>query len=180
MRTAVVVGAGVGGLAAAGALARSGWQVTLLERADRLRAEPHRAGALAQRRRGRCGRSASAPAWTRSRTPLPDGGRPPPRRALAGAAARPRRPTGAPVVVHREDLHDALIAGLGDRVEIRTGVTVRQRPRRAGERPGVSDGRHTVEADLVVAADGAGQRDARAGSRPSPQWSAPAAPPGGR
>ncbi len=37
MRTAVVVGAGVGGLAAAGALATSGWQVTLLERGDRLR-----------------------------------------------------------------------------------------------------------------------------------------------
>src|SRR5262245_56337865 len=32
MRTAVVVGAGVGGLAAAGALAGAGWQVTLLER----------------------------------------------------------------------------------------------------------------------------------------------------
>ena len=37
MRTAVVVGAGVGGLAAAGALAKSGWQVTLLERGNRLR-----------------------------------------------------------------------------------------------------------------------------------------------
>jgi len=37
VRTAVVVGAGVGGLAAAGALARSGWRVTLLERGDRLR-----------------------------------------------------------------------------------------------------------------------------------------------
>ena len=37
MRTAVVVGAGVGGLATAGVLARSGWQVTLVERAERLR-----------------------------------------------------------------------------------------------------------------------------------------------
>ena len=37
MATAVVVGAGVGGLAAAGALARAGWHVTLLERGDRLR-----------------------------------------------------------------------------------------------------------------------------------------------
>ena len=37
MRTAVVVGAGVGGLAAAGALVRSGWHVTLVERGDRLR-----------------------------------------------------------------------------------------------------------------------------------------------
>src|SRR6185369_3091075 len=37
MRTAVVVGAGVAGLAAAGALTKAGWQVTLLERGDRLR-----------------------------------------------------------------------------------------------------------------------------------------------
>ncbi|GAB3862338.1 hypothetical protein GCM10029963_68340 [Micromonospora andamanensis] len=40
MRTAVVVGGGLGGLAVSGALARSGWQVTLLERADRIRPEP--------------------------------------------------------------------------------------------------------------------------------------------
>src|SRR3954454_23820616 len=38
MRTAVVVGAGIGGLAVSGALARTGWRVTLIERDDRLRA----------------------------------------------------------------------------------------------------------------------------------------------
>jgi 2-polyprenyl-6-methoxyphenol hydroxylase-like FAD-dependent oxidoreductase len=37
VRTAIVVGAGVGGLATAGALARTGWHVTLLERGERLR-----------------------------------------------------------------------------------------------------------------------------------------------
>src|SRR5262245_44593998 len=37
VRSAVVVGAGVAGLAAAGALARSDWHVTLIERGDRLR-----------------------------------------------------------------------------------------------------------------------------------------------
>ncbi len=36
-REAVIIGAGVGGLAAANALYRSGWQVTVLERADALR-----------------------------------------------------------------------------------------------------------------------------------------------
>ena len=69
----------------------------------------------------RCRPSASAPAWTPS----------PPRCPTAGSAARTGTgwcspdPTPAdrmPVVVHREDLHDALIAGLGDRVELRTGV----------------------------------------------------------
>ncbi len=67
------------------------------------------------------------------------------------------RPTPAerlPVVVHREDLHDALIAGLGERVELRTGVAVRTVRAAAGERPAVGDGRHTYEADLVIAADG--------------------------
>ena len=36
MRRAVVVGAGIGGVAAAGALAQAGWQVTVLERAPEL------------------------------------------------------------------------------------------------------------------------------------------------
>ena len=36
-REAVIIGAGVGGLAAANALLRSGWQVTVLERSDALR-----------------------------------------------------------------------------------------------------------------------------------------------
>src|SRR3569623_2142056 len=37
MRSAIVVGAGVGGLAVDGALARTDWQGTLLERDERLR-----------------------------------------------------------------------------------------------------------------------------------------------
>ncbi|HEU4346999.1 MAG TPA: FAD-dependent oxidoreductase, partial [Actinoplanes sp.] len=40
MRTAVVVGAGMAGLATAGALARAGWRVTVLERAERVAAAP--------------------------------------------------------------------------------------------------------------------------------------------
>ena len=71
MRTAVVVGAGVGGLAAAGALARAGWQVTLLERGDRLRGAGGAAlliwpNGVAALRRAR----ASAVGWTHR---LPDG-----------------------------------------------------------------------------------------------------------
>ncbi|MEU9508114.1 NAD(P)/FAD-dependent oxidoreductase [Micromonospora sp. NPDC048170] len=152
MRSAVVVGAGIGGLAVAGALARSGWRVTLLERADRVRPEPTAMvlwpnGVRALRALG-LGAGLEAIA-----TPLPDGGV---RRPDGHWLVQPR-PTPAdrmPVVVHREDLHDALIAGLGDEVELRTGVTVRTVRAASGERPSVGDGRDTIEADLVVAADG--------------------------
>lgn len=152
MRSAVVVGAGIGGLAVAGALARSGWQVSLLERADRIRPEPTAVvlwpnGVRALRALG-LGAGLEAIA-----TPVPDGGI---RRPDGHWLVQPRPTPGdrMPVVVHREDLHDALIAGLGDGVELRTGVTVRTVRAGAGARPAVGDGRHTLEADLVVAADG--------------------------
>jgi 2-polyprenyl-6-methoxyphenol hydroxylase-like FAD-dependent oxidoreductase len=58
-----------------------------------------------------------------------------------------------PLVVHRGDLHDAFIAGLGEQVDIRTGITIRS-ARPGPERPTVSDGKTTFEADLIVAADG--------------------------
>ncbi|MGI5215160.1 FAD-dependent oxidoreductase [Plantactinospora sp. CA-290183] len=152
MRTAVVVGAGIGGLATAGALARCGWQVTLLEQEDRVRAErtalilwPN--GVRALRALG-LGEGLAAIA-----TPLPDAGvRRPDGQWLV--QPRPVPDERAPVVVHREDLHDALVAGLGDKVEIRTGARVRTVRCVDGERPSVGDGRSTYEADLVVAADG--------------------------
>jgi 2-polyprenyl-6-methoxyphenol hydroxylase-like FAD-dependent oxidoreductase len=154
MRTAVVVGAGIGGLAVAGGLARTGWRVTLLERADRLRAD-----------------SAALLLWPGGVRAL---------RALGladglGAIISPvagrgiRRPNGQwlvqpdtvpadeaeqAYVVHREDLHDALVAGLGDKIDIRTGAGVRGLRMPGGERPAVSTAGQTFEADLVVGADG--------------------------
>jgi 2-polyprenyl-6-methoxyphenol hydroxylase-like FAD-dependent oxidoreductase len=145
-----VVGAGVAGLATAGALARTGWRVTLLERAERLRADPVAlllwpGGVRALRALGLgAGLDAIATATRDRGVRRPDGQwlvRP-------GSADR----WGPPVLVHAEDLHHALIAGLGDRVEIHTGVPVRPAP--AGDLPGVTDGRATWRADLVVAADG--------------------------
>ncbi|PZF89477.1 FAD-dependent oxidoreductase [Micromonospora endophytica] len=153
MRTAVVVGGGPGGLAVSGALARSGWRVTLLERADRIRPEPTAVvlwpnGIRALRAMDLAG------GLDAIATPLPDGGV---RRPDGHWLVQPRQTPveRLPVVVHREDLHDALIAGLGERVELRTGVTVRTVRVTPGERPAVGDGRQTFEADLVVAADGA-------------------------
>ncbi|HEX2355920.1 MAG TPA: NAD(P)/FAD-dependent oxidoreductase [Micromonosporaceae bacterium] len=150
MRSAVVVGAGIGGLATAGALARTGWQVTLLERADRVRAERTALflwpdGVRALRWLG-LGDGLDAIA-----TPVPHAGI---RRPDGQWLAQPTGAGAVPVVVHREDLHDTLVAGLGDRVTIRTGVSVRGLRTAAGDRPVVTDGRSEFEADLVVAADG--------------------------
>jgi 2-polyprenyl-6-methoxyphenol hydroxylase-like FAD-dependent oxidoreductase len=161
MYTAVVVGAGVGGLAISGALARAGWQVTLLEHADRLRAAPAALmlwpNALAALRSlglgGGLGEiSTEVPATGVRR---PDG------QWLS-------RPTGGvtPVVVHAEDLHDALIAGLGNRLDIQTGVKIRVVHNRPGERAAVGDGKNLWDADLVIAADGA---DSFIRSRLAPQ-----------
>jgi len=160
-RTAVVVGAGIGGLAAAGALARTGWSVTVLERDERSR--PGRAAlvlwpnglrALHTLRLGAGVDGIATPLaspgirradgrWLQKPSSAPDG-------------VAPSEP-GRAVVVHPADLHDILMAGLGDRVDFRTGIDVRTvRPGSPGGRgPAVSDGVVTFEADLVVAADGA-------------------------
>jgi 2-polyprenyl-6-methoxyphenol hydroxylase-like FAD-dependent oxidoreductase len=133
MRSAVVVGAGIGGLAMAGALTQTGWQVTLLERDDRIR--PGRAALVL---------------WPNGVRALQALGL---NRGL-DAIATPVPGTPGAVVVHREDLHDVFIAGLSERADVRTGTLVRT-ARPAGHRPAVSDGRTLFEADLVVAADGA-------------------------
>jgi len=153
MRTAVVVGAGVGGLATAGALARTGWHVTLLERTDRLRATgvalliwPNGVRALHALGLGG-GLEAIAFPMGASGIRRPDG------RWLVEADSA--RDAEAPVVVHADDLHDALMAGLGERLDIRTGVDVTTLRAGMAERPAVGNGKNTWEADLIVAADGA-------------------------
>lgn len=153
MRTAVVVGAGMAGLATAGALARAGWQVTVLERGERVAASPT---ALVLWANGLRALTALNPdgGWAAITTPLPDGGV---RRPDGQWLVPPRGRNGAgpaPAVVHLEDLYDALVAGLGDRVDIRTGVTVSTVRVGPGRRPAVGDGRTVHEADLLVAADG--------------------------
>src|SRR3954447_20327970 len=141
------------GLASAGGLARDGWQVTLLEAGERIQASPT---ALVLWPNGRRALEALDPdgGWSAIAAPLPDGGV---RRPDGQWLAAPRARNGAgpaPAVVHLEDLYDALVAGLGDRVEIRTGVEVTSVRTSARQRPLVGDGRTQIEADLVVAADG--------------------------
>lgn len=151
MRSAVVVGAGFGGLAAAGALARTGWRVTLLEQGERLRVGPTALllwpGGVRALRALQLDAGLDAIA-----TPVPDHGvRRPDGQWLVQPGASTR--WGPPLLVHAQDLHDALVAGLGEQVEVRTGVRVR-RPIPGADRPRVGDGRGTWEADLVVVADG--------------------------
>ncbi len=153
MRTAVVVGAGMAGLAAAGALARSGWQVTVLERGERVAAPPT---ALVLWANGRRALESLDPegGWSAIAAPLPDGGV---RRPDGQWLVAPRGRAGAgpaPAVVHLEDLYDALVAGLGDLVQIRTGFAVTTVRTGQRLRPSVGDGHTMIEADLVVAADG--------------------------
>ncbi len=154
MRSAVVVGAGIGGLAIAGALARSGWQVTLLERAERLRGDS--AGMLLWPSGVRALRSLGlADGLAAITSPAPGRGiRRPGGQWLVqpDSAADPEE--AEPLVVHREDLHDALVAGLGEKIDIRTGVAVRNVRMPGTDRPAVGDGTQTWEADLVVGADG--------------------------
>lgn len=149
------------GLATAGALARDGWQVTLLESGERIAASPT---ALVLWPNGRRALDALDPdgAWSAIASPLPDGGvRRPDGQWLVAPRVRPGAGP-APAVVHLVDLYDALVAGLGDRVDIRTGVAITGvRTGRAG-RPSVTDGRTRFEADLLVAADGIDSRVRRA------------------
>jgi 2-polyprenyl-6-methoxyphenol hydroxylase-like FAD-dependent oxidoreductase len=58
------------------------------------------------------------------------------------------------VVLHADDLRDLLMSGLGDRIEIRTGVTVTTVSGSGADLPSVGTARQTYRADLVVAADG--------------------------
>jgi 2-polyprenyl-6-methoxyphenol hydroxylase-like FAD-dependent oxidoreductase len=178
VRSAVVVGAGVGGLAAAGALARSGWHVTLLERGERLRSAgaalllwPNGLAALDALGLGPGLGDIVFPLATGGfrrhdgrwlvRPANKDDGRPANKDDGRPANRDDGRPANwaddmaqQPVVVHADDLHDTLMAGLGERTEIRTGIEVTSIRAGTAERPGVSTGKHTFEGDLVVAADG--------------------------
>jgi 2-polyprenyl-6-methoxyphenol hydroxylase-like FAD-dependent oxidoreductase len=147
-RRAIVVGGGIGGLAAAIALHRQAWDVTVLERAEHtgevgagISLWPNALAALDALRVWPDIRSSAAMQVGGAR--LPDG------RWLA--RADPGRPPPVEIVlVHRTELHGHLLAALpagtvraGCEV---TAVTADGRVTFAGD--------ETAEVDLVVAADG--------------------------
>ncbi|WP_328330501.1 FAD-dependent monooxygenase [Kribbella sp. NBC_00382] len=120
MRTAIVVGAGIGGVTAAVALEQCGWQVTVLERAAEL---------------GEVGAGISV--WPGAAAVLDElGVEGIAKAARLGEAAGMRRWDGRwiveaaelgielPVMLHRAQLHQLITDRLGPAVTIHTGTTV--------------------------------------------------------
>ncbi|MFF0339607.1 FAD-dependent monooxygenase [Kribbella sp. NPDC004875] len=145
-KTAIVAGAGIGGVAAAVALQRCGWRVTVLERAPEL----GEVGA---------GISVWAPAVAvleelgvkgveQSSVPSkPAGMRKPDGRWVVGATDLG---VEMPVMIHRAQLHDLITAQFGPAVTVRTGYDVTAVDQDAD---GVTVNGE-LRADLLVAADG--------------------------
>ncbi|MGW6568943.1 FAD-dependent monooxygenase [Streptomyces sp. NPDC054975] len=153
---AVVIGAGIGGLTAAVALHRSGWDVTVLERAAALTPVGAGIGLAPNAQRaldviGLGDRVRALSAWQG------DGGmRAPDGRWLArtNAQAAAERFGGPLVLLHRATLVEILTAALPDGV-VRTGAPSTLADPGDDERPAVvrtPDG--DIEAELVVGADG--------------------------
>ncbi|MYW06851.1 NAD(P)-binding protein [Streptomyces sp. SID2563] len=174
-RRAVVIGSGIGGLTAALALHRSGWQVTVLERAASL--EPVGAGIglapNAQRALDVVGLGneiRSLAAWQGE-----GGMRAPSGRWLArtDASAAAERFGGPLVLVHRSVLIDRIAARL-PAAALRTGCPARLAdPGTAGGAPAVvGTPTGTIEAELVVGADGihSGVRSALFPDAPGPSY----------
>lgn len=172
---AVVIGSGIGGLTTAVALHRSGWQVTVLERAASL--EPVGAGISlapnAQRALDVIGLGdeiRSLAAWQGE-----GGMRSPDGRWLArtDSTAAAQRFGGPLVLLHRATLVDRLAAALPASA-VRTGCPARLvDPGAAGGRPAVIDTPDgTAEAELVIGADGihSAVRDALFPDHPGPSY----------
>ena len=146
MSTAIVVGAGIGGVTAAVALQRCGWQVTVLERAPEL---------------GEVGAGISV--WPSAVAVLEELGVKGVEKASAvSKPAGMRKPDGRwvvaaadlgveiPVMIHRAQLHDLITAEFGPAVTVRTGYDVTTITQ---DDTGVTIN-DDLRADLVVAADG--------------------------
>ncbi|AUG78925.1 Putative FAD-depending monooxygenase [Kitasatospora sp. MMS16-BH015] len=160
-RSAVVVGGGIGGLAAAVGLHRTGWRVTVLERAP----EPREAGAgislltNAQRALDLLGLGDAVRANAAVMAPGGEG--------LRLASGRRLQPPADPaflrerglslLVLTRPALHGLLRAALPDGA-LRTGAAVTRVVDQGGSAVAfhrTPEGEQAVSGDLVIAADGA-------------------------
>ncbi|CAM3179471.1 FAD-dependent oxidoreductase [Stackebrandtia soli] len=149
---AVIVGAGIAGLGSAIALQQAGWRVALLERGDRLRGDGTallvQANAIRALRALGLGMAIEAMATpvNAGRYRRRDG------RELVHIGT-PESPEVSTVVVHREDLFEALVAALGSDVEVHTSTTATHIDL---VRSAAGDRARRWPADLVVGADGIG------------------------
>src|SRR3954452_2165601 len=153
MARAVVIGAGIGGLTSTVALARAGWQVTVVERAPSL--DPVGAGlGVAPNALHALDALGLGDAW-RARAAIQGAAgirRPDGRWLYRTSDAAIRQRFGDPLVVAlRSDLVDVLSSALPDHA-LRLGATVAGVGLRKGEVQ-LTDGTG-FSADLVVAADG--------------------------
>ncbi len=160
-REITVAGAGIGGLAAALALARRGARVRVLERAERiaevgagLQIGPNGVAVLDALGLGQVAR---ARAVTARAIGLFDGpsGRPVARLDLGGGAGRTGRAAGSYLLFHRADLQDLLLEAARARgVVIETGCQVRALRSRSGHVRLELAGGGCREADFAIGADG--------------------------
>jgi 2-polyprenyl-6-methoxyphenol hydroxylase-like FAD-dependent oxidoreductase len=153
MRTAVIVGAGIGGLAAAIALSRAGWQVEVLEQApelgevgaglmlwpNALRAMDH----IGLGERIRSVGLIDATGGIRDRRG---------RWLIRTDTSELDRRFGSAVALHRAELHTALMENLPDGV-VRTGIKITG-ARLDGDGVVVTHPAGESKADLLVGADG--------------------------
>ncbi|MBB3724559.1 FAD-dependent monooxygenase [Nonomuraea dietziae] len=147
---AIVIGGGIGGLAAAVALRRTGWQVNVLERVSAfaevgagLSQSPNAMRALAALGLGEQARQVSMPTWATHTMRLPSG------RHLMRAPAQGDPPLRA---FRRSALHRLLRQALPEDV-VRTGIEVTGLTQDA-EKVTITHTADRQEADLVIGADG--------------------------
>ncbi|MFB9494842.1 FAD-dependent monooxygenase, partial [Nonomuraea dietziae] len=146
----IVIGGGIGGLAAAVALRRTGWQVNVLERVSAfaevgagLSQSPNAMRALAALGLGEQARQVSMPTWATHTMRLPSG------RHLMRAPAQGDPPLRA---FRRSALHRLLRQALPEDV-VRTGIEVTGLTQDA-EKVTITHTADRQEADLVIGADG--------------------------
>jgi 2-polyprenyl-6-methoxyphenol hydroxylase-like FAD-dependent oxidoreductase len=155
MRTAVVIGAGIGGLAAAIGLRRTGWRVTVLERVPAFR--PVGAGLVLQANGLRCldALGLGAAVRVRGRDDVSGGSRRSDGRWLSRIeAGEMGRLLGTSAIgIHRAALHEILLGALPDDAVL-TGVDVDAVTADGDVSWRGPAGAVRMKADLVVGADG--------------------------